>query len=78
MINVNGITLVRIGRLSISVADFTSDLTILWRGFWVCIGPREPIWGWREDWYDGPIHQLGAGHLVRFGMYDFLTALEWD
>ena len=48
----------------------TGLLCIAWnQGFTalhIGILPADWVWGWREGWWDGPIHEFGLGPLIYF------------
>lgn len=50
-----------------------------WRGFSLHVGVRREywVWGYKEDWYDGPLPAWGFGPLVMFNyMYSVRESLE--
>lgn len=60
--------------------DMAGKLTLCWRGFSLHIGVRHEYrsWGYREDWWDGPLPSFGLGpFLLVCWMYSARESLEW-
>lgn len=55
-------------------------VTVGWRGFTLHLGVWKSsgwVWGYEEDWWDGPLPMLGAGPLFLFcWMYSFRESLD--
>lgn len=74
-------TLVDTKDVFLRVLGGVALVTIAWRGFSLHLGVHPLVWTWgyREDWYDGPIPNIGLGPLFLFNwLYSFDEAWNWE